>query len=376
MGIDFLPPDVNESLQNFAMITKASERGRIRFGLTAIKNVGTHICEVISQERKERGDYTGLENFLERIQDKDLNKRSLESLVKSGAMDCFGHDRGMLLANVDAILGFHKMRKETPGQQDTLFAGTSVTFDEKITLKAAPSATLEEKLVWEKELLGLYISSHPFEAYERMFRSTNVPLVSFADLEQHARDAWVIVGGVVDKVKKKITKKGAIMLFVTMQDQSGSMEVLVFPKVFEQTREFWREGASLCVVGKTPREEGDNKILAERAYALTPETCTQVAQQLGAFSDGTPSAPARSRVASEARQQKKQSGVFITLSADEAKQHGPALKELFQTVPGEYAVYIRVGQSLIQARARIAWNDDISAQVEEVVGRSRAEFVA
>jgi DNA polymerase-3 subunit alpha len=108
MGIEVLPPDVNESFKSFAMVSQPHEQGRIRFGLNAIKNVGEHICEVIYRERKENGTYTSLENFLERVQDKDLNKKSLESLAKCGALDCFGYDRMTLLNNTENLLNFHR----------------------------------------------------------------------------------------------------------------------------------------------------------------------------------------------------------------------------------------------------------------------------
>ena len=106
MGIEVLPPDANESFRNFAMVSKPGENGRIRFGLTAIKNVGEHICEVVYAERKERGPYQSLEDLLSRVQDKDLNKKSLESLIQAGALDSFGYDRGLLLANTEQLLAF------------------------------------------------------------------------------------------------------------------------------------------------------------------------------------------------------------------------------------------------------------------------------
>ena len=163
IGIEVLPPDVNESFRSFAMVSRPGEPGRIRFGLTAVKNVGDHICEVIYRERKNNGQYLSLEDFLERVDDKDLNKKSLESLIQAGALDCFGIDRGVLFVSSENILGFVRQVKEKrTGNQNSLFAGTNIALDSKVIINDSEPATMEEKLLWEKNLLGIYLSSHPF----------------------------------------------------------------------------------------------------------------------------------------------------------------------------------------------------------------------
>lgn len=285
MNIIVLPPDVNDSFKNFAMTSRAGELGKIRFGLTAIKNVGENICEVIYRERKENGKFTSLENFLERITDKDLNKKSLESLIQAGALDSFGHDRGVLLSNIENILFYSRHQKEKGfTNQASLFAGTNISFDDSIVLKDVKDASMDQKLLWEKTLLGIYVSSHPFKKYEHFFEQFITPLSCVKDF---SRDSWVITGGVIDNVHKKITKKGAVMLFVTIQDKSGSVEYLVFSKTYEKTKDIWEVGTLVIVVGKTPRDEGDNKIFVENVYVLTPENAESVSRQVsmgGGFS--------------------------------------------------------------------------------------------
>lgn len=360
MGITVLPPDINESFKNFAMVSKEGEPGRIRFGLTAIKNVGDHICEVIYRERKEHGQYKNLEDLLTRVDDKDLNKKSISSLAQAGALDSFGIDRGVLLANIEQILFFAKSHKERAvSQQESLFAGTDIAFDSKITFKDAAPATMDQKLGWEKNLLGIYVSSHPFATYQDILEGTITPL---SHVEGLPREEWVVIGGIVATAKKKITKKGTIMMFVTLQDMSGYMELLVFPKTYEKTQDLWQEGALLCVVGKTPREEGDNKVLVEKGFVITDENVHQLKQELSMSGSLTDTAP-----------HVNNKSIQIVLSQEEIKHHAEELKQLFAHTPGEYQVYVAVGTKKIKAGASVEWSSVLQAQIEEIIGPGRVK---
>lgn len=357
LNIEVLPPDINESFRNFAMVSKPGEPGRIRFGLTAIKNVGEHICEVLYQERKKNGQYKNLEDLLERVQDKDLNKKSIESLIQAGAMDCFGHDRGLLLANVESILNYSKTIKEQAvSQQDSLFAGTSIDFDQKVTLREAPDATMDQKLSWEKNLLGVYVSSHPFAWYQEVMKDALLPL---AEVEEYERDEWVVIGGIIDKAQKKITKSGKIMMFVTLQDVSGFMELLVFPKTYETTQAVWNEGDIVCVVGKTPKEMGDNKVFVEKVYPLTKENAAQKAREV-TFK------PSHETKASD-------QSIQISMEQAEVSEHAATLKSLFSKYPGPYQVFVKVGPQAVKAGATVAWGPELLAEIEGILGRERVE---
>ena len=357
MGIDVLPPDINESFKNFAMVSQPGEPGRIRFGLSAIKNVGEHICEVIYRERKERGAYTSLENFFERVTDKDLNKKSIESLIMVGAFDCFQHDRGTLLDNSASLLQYSKQLKEkTVTHQVSLFSGTAITVDSKIVLKPGPLATMDQKLLWEKSLLGIYVSSHPFAQYQSVFSGV---VTTFDHTEHYARDAWIIVGGVVDAVVKKITKKGTVMLFVAVQDMTGRAELLVFPKTVEKTKELWKEGAVVCVVAKTPKEEGDNKLFVENVYVLTPENASNIARQVSIGKE------------TEKKEEKKKQytkSLVITLEAADVPLMAPRLTELFIAHPGKYDVYIHIGETKIKAKQQIEYSDTFQDGLKAIIG--------
>lgn len=363
MNIKVLPPDINESFRSFAMVSKPGEPGRIRFGLNGIKNVGEHICEVIYAERKANGPYKNLEDFLERVKDKDLNKKSIESLIQAGALDCFGHDRGILLANSESILFYSKQQKEkNVTNQDSLFAGTTIALDSKVTLKDAPKATMDEKLKWEKSLLGIYVSSHPFAKFQTIMKDTLVPL---SEVEGYKRDEWIITGGVIDAILKKITKKGQVMLFVTGQDRSGSMEYLVFPKTYEATKEIWKEGQTVVIVGKTPKEEGDNKIFVENVYVINRDNAESIARQvhLGSAS--------HVKVVEE-----QELAITLELSKDELKEYTDILKQLFSERHGNYRVYLAVGPNNVRTEMMINWDEDMEQKLAEIVGEGKVRVHA
>ncbi|MBI5222033.1 MAG: DNA polymerase III subunit alpha [Candidatus Magasanikbacteria bacterium] len=371
MGIDVLPPDVNESFRNFAIpsasLRSAQDKGLavprvIRFGLNAIKNLGEHISDVIYRERKERGPYQSLENFLERADDKDLNKKSIESLAKCGALDCFGYDRGVLLHNIENILFFVRERRERKSaSQDSLFAGLGIVLDNKVKLDEARPAGMDEKLKWEKELLGLYVSAHPFDYFQKVMARTLLPL---NQVEESARDGWVVIGGVIDSIKKKLTKKGSIMIFATIQDTTGMMELLVFPSVYEQTQSLWQEGNIICVVGKTPKERGDNKVFVEKARPLTKESALRVCQEFASES------AAKDRDYASLPQDK---AVVLNLTKEELKIKARELKDVFIKYPGDYQVFVKVAGNLIRAQAMIDWNSEVEDELKKVVGGGRVE---
>ncbi|MFH1286438.1 MAG: DNA polymerase III subunit alpha [Candidatus Magasanikbacteria bacterium] len=364
MNIVVMPPDINESFKNFAMVSKSGEPGRIRFGLTAVKNVGGHICEEIYRERKENGPYENLEDLLNRVRDKDLNKKSLESLIQAGALDCFGYDRGLLLSNIENIQYFSKQVKERElSNQGSLFAGTEIELGSKVVLKEAPEATMDEKLIWEKTLLGLYVSSHPFADYYKIMKDSVLPL---AEVEQSKRGGWVVIGGVIDAANKKITKKGSVMMFVTLQDESGTQELLVFPKTYEKTKNVWYEGNVVCVVGKTPPEEGDNKVFVENVYELTKENAESVSMQVSMGKSSF------TKLKNESVVEEKR--IEITLSKTSLKENMDTLKEIFSKYPGDILVYLNVDGNYVQTETKLDWNYEIEQKLASLIGQGRVRF--
>lgn len=354
IGIDVLPPDVNESFKSFAMVSKPGEKGRIRFGLSGIKNVGEHICEVIYRERKENGPYFNLENLIDRVEDKDLNKKSLESLAQAGALDCFGIDRAVLMASSENILAYVRQMRENNNNQDSLFAGTSIEVDSKITLREADNATMEQKLIWEKNLLGIYVSSHPFTYFEKFLQNKTITV---AEVENTPRDSWVVVGGVIDSLKKMITKKGSIMMFATIQDMTGRIELLVFPKTYEETKNSWEEGKVVCVVGKTPKEEGDNKIFVEKAYVLTKQNIAEVSSYLVPIS----------RTKEEKISTKPDKYVIINISKENLGKNIDQIKDFLSKNIGDYVVYFLVGTEKIRTNFRVNYSEDFESSLKLIL---------
>ncbi len=398
MGIRVLPPDVNESFKSFAMTiapppyqggvggglpssevtatqTTATppnlplERGGgditsathvIRFGLNGIKNLGEHIAEVIYRERKEHGRFTDLENFLSRIHDKDLNKKSLESLIKCGAMDGFGHDRGVLLANIENLLSFVRSKQETANsKQGSLFSAVSTAT--KVKMDSAQNATQEEKMGWEKELLGLFVTAHPFAFYQKTMEKVLTPIV---DLPGQPRQTWVVVGGVIDSTKKKITRAGKAMMFVTIQDVTGPLELLVFPKTYETTKDVWVEGKVVCVVGKTGEEEGDDKLFVEKAYELTKENVGALTAQMAVNSGST---SIRNYVAPEVVEALQDEGVTIELTGEQVKKYSDDIKKILQKYSGNKIVYLSVGGKKIKTSFKVDDGEKIRGEIEKLL---------
>jgi DNA polymerase-3 subunit alpha len=266
MGIKVLPPDVNESFASFTVVLGEKEGEEfIRFGLNAIKNVGEHIVEVIIEERKNNGKYKDVFDLLERIIDKDMNKKSLESLIKCGALDQFG-DRSFLLGNLEALLEFNKeVSRSRDNKQTSLFGALGNTLPPRIKLAQVPQIARQERLSWEKELLGLYITEHPFNDYRRPLGDYIIP---FTRLREYLSDESVRVAGIITTIKKIITKSNKPMLFVKIEDAVASTELLVFPTVLEKTPELWVEGKAIICQGKVSDKDQEIKVLVDKAVEL------------------------------------------------------------------------------------------------------------
>jgi len=275
MKIPVLPPSINESRGDFAVIKK--ETGdEIRFGLYTIKNLGTEIANEIIRVREEKpvdeeaenhkhyGKFTSLADFFDRVRHKNLNKKSLEALIKSGAMDELG-ERGAMLFNLDDCLTYNKEAANT-AHQSSLFG----LLEEKhtaptLTLKPATPSTLYEKLAWEKELLGLYISGHPLEKYREKLEKNESSILKIKTLTD---GAGVIFGGLIDEIKAIFTKKGDHMAFLKVSDFNGQIEVVVFPKVLEEFKNVVVPEKCVAIRGRLSFRNGEPSIVASAFKAL------------------------------------------------------------------------------------------------------------
>jgi DNA polymerase-3 subunit alpha len=269
MKIPVLAPDINESFGGFTVVKEETENGekieKIRFGLYTIKNFGEGIGNIIIEERKRGGKFKSLADFLDRVHDKNLNKKSLEALIKTGAMDSLG-ERGELLANLENILAYSK-EKGTSKDQDSLFGLMSDHSSVPgLRLSPAPPATTEEKLTWERELLGLFISGHPLDKFREKLAKHGSSIVKTRD--EAIEGSTVVVAGIVEEAKVIQTKKGDNMLFLKMSDYSGSIETVVFPRVLAEGKDVFVADKCIAIKGKITTRNGARSIVVDKAKVL------------------------------------------------------------------------------------------------------------
>jgi DNA polymerase-3 subunit alpha len=263
MGINVLPPDINESKEQFAVVLGAAKPS-LRFGLTAIKGLGSAIVHAVISERMANGTYRGIDDLVMRVQHKDMNRRALEALAKSGALDAFG-ERGAVLASIDGLLAYTRERqKHATNGQGSLF-GAEPEAAPSFRLAAVPPTPKADRLRWEKELIGLYISEHPLSDYSARLNLERV--VPIRQLKPIAGSSAKIAGLVLS-TKKIITKTGKPMLFSTIEDLTGKIEVVVFPSVLEATPNAWAPNTVVVLAGKLDNRDGNLKLLADTAKPI------------------------------------------------------------------------------------------------------------
>ncbi|MES2059821.1 MAG: DNA polymerase III subunit alpha [Patescibacteria group bacterium] len=265
MGIAVLPPDINESFSGFTVIEgQNNERDKIRFGLTTIKNFGEGIADSIIAERKTNGRFVSLANFLERITDKNLNKKSLEALIKCGALDAFG-ERGELLGNLESLLEFNKESGKEDSGQDSLF-GVAHKTESSLTLQKFPKAEPKETLAWEKELLGLYITGHPLDKFREKMEAKGISIENVKANSKEGQSQMII--GVVETIREIRTKKGDAMAFVKIADFSGNMEAVFFPKIYTDVKNLLSGNKCLAIEGDMSMRNDTPSLLATKVREL------------------------------------------------------------------------------------------------------------
>jgi DNA polymerase-3 subunit alpha len=276
MGIEVLPPDINESYKGFSVVP---EKNQIRFGLTAIKNVGDNVVDLTIEERKAGGPFKDIHDFFDRSDLKVLNKKSLESLAKAGAFDSL-EDRAKVLNNLEKLLDWKKKNQKAKesGQKGLfdMFGGGETSSISKISLNNTIPLTDKERLGWEKELLGLYISGHPLQKMKDYIENNAMTIRKVTnDLlgirttsiykgnERHVyRGEEVTIIGIVSEVKKIITKKGDPMLFIKIEDLTEKIEVVIFPSMLEKNPDVFFEGKIISVTGKADVRDDLAKVVA------------------------------------------------------------------------------------------------------------------
>ena len=260
MGLTIWPPSANESMGNFTVV----DAQNIRFGLHSIKNFGRGVADSIIRARDAGGAFADIADFLSRIPDKNLNKKSLESLIQSGALDEIG-ERGQLLAHIDLLLNYHREFMKTPTDQVSLF-GSKHSTKAPLKLPETAPATLEQRLAWEKELLGLYISGHPLDRHREKLSRQRMDIKT--GKAKFPRGVETVIAGFLETIQPILTKNGERMLFGRLADYSDGIEIVAFPRILKENGDIFSSGACILLKGKFSERNGEASFVVERAKAL------------------------------------------------------------------------------------------------------------
>ncbi len=263
MKAKVLPPSVNESFEDFGVV---KENGNIRFGLSAVKNVGLAVAEEIVNERKRGGKYKDLKDFITRLDGKVINKKSLEALAMSGALDDLG-ERAELLYNMERILAYAaNFQKNKNAGQNSLFGESDEIDTADIKMEKTKPADKKQRLSWERELLGMYVSEHPLSGASHIFEPYRNKKMN--EITSDIEGEFVRIAGIITNLQKILTRSNQKMVFAKMEDLQASVEVLVFPKLLDSNSDIWQTDKILAVDGFVSFKDGAPKILAEAAYEL------------------------------------------------------------------------------------------------------------
>jgi DNA polymerase-3 subunit alpha len=339
MGIAVLPPDVNESLGDFTVI----DEHRIRFGLKGIKNLGIDIVARIKEERKLRGPFKNLKDFVLRTQTKNLNRRSWEALAKSGALDSFG-ERGALVFNTESILEYARGHlKSTEAGQNSLFG--AALEPENLRLREAEAASERDKQLWEKELLGLFVSSHPLDRYSKVLNT----LLPIASLREEMVDNNIRIGGIVSKIKKSLTKSSEQMIFMQVDDRGGSIEAIIFPKTLKKMQVFFNVDHILEVSGRLSNRDDEFKLIVEEIRELPDD------ESYGNAVQGI----------------ELQSSVLISLPATVDQEALMKIRDALNKYPGSAAVKLIIGDGsgeakVMKTKALVAFSDELFEELKAI----------
>ena len=268
LGIALLPPDINHSEDHFSV-----EEGGIRFGLGAVKNIGRGLIRSMAAKRAEGGPFRSMQDFLERMDEGELNKRAVENLIRCGAMDSFGYHRSELIGAYEGMMdAISSSRKRNLEGQMGLFAMLEDETPGKMDIPRREEYSRAELMAMEKETTGIYLSGHPMDDYRKLLKNTHViPIGDLMDEEKHfADDQIVSLAGIIQTVKTKTTRNNSMMAYVTMEDDTASIEMLAFASVIGQYGGYIRENSAVVVTGRLSlRDDKDPQILLNRVRPIS-----------------------------------------------------------------------------------------------------------
>ncbi len=383
MGIEVLPPNVNESFGEFAVV-KAKKQ--IRFGMNAIKNVGHGAVEEIVRAR-ETGAFKSIEDFMAAVNTRIVNKKALESLARAGAFDDF-LDRSTLLHNLDIVLAYgQRLQKERASGQTDLFGGQ---IDDVITARPtlklqAPEVkhTPRELLLWERELLGIYLSQQPLEAFSALLAEQTTPL-NLLKPEHEGRP--VVVGGAITEMREITTKNGQKMAFVKLEDEHADIEAILFPSAYQQTIGLWERDRVVIIRGKISSKGRDGtlgqevKVLVDEAREVTHEQAA--AYQTTGRKKKVPKPSKLKTGASNGPESVRKSvsppRLYIRLTRSDDTELLQQLKAVVDRTIGEHEVVLVLGpdtaKQAVKLPNRIQATEDIMEELSNLVGADMVRF--
>lgn len=378
IGVDVLPPDVNESFNEFAVVPGKEQ---IRFGLRAVKNVGSNAVDEILRVRTEIGSFKSLEDFFGNVNGRTVNRKSVESLIKAGAFDGLG-DRGLLLGNIDVLLAYaNRTQKDALSGQTDIFGGDNAVYARpKISLAdSVPQITQREQLIWERELLGLYLSQHPLAEYESILAEQTVALNTLKT-EHDGKTAQV--GGAITEIREITTKNGQKMAFVKLIDKVGEIELVLFPSIYQQTTGIWQRDSVVLVKGKvTAKDKAGNvaseiKLLVDDAREITHEQAAAYQSTGKKPKTIRPSKPGAKPVVSKNSDTKTPPRIYVRMKSSDDQAVLMSLKQTIDASPGDTEVVLVIGdesKQIIRLPHKIS-KDTGLLNLQAVVGKEHVKL--
>ena len=351
MGISVLPPDINHSDAHFTV-----EGDAIRFGLGAVKNVGRALIRTISAKRNADGHFKSMEDFLQRMGEGELNKRAVENFIKCGALDCFGHHRSELLAVYDSMMdSVASSRKKNLDGQMGMFA--MLEDDDKaasIPIPSLPELSRADMMTMEKETTGIYISGHPMDDYRSLLKNTHVvPIGSLMSEDNPYKDDSIIsVAGIVQSIKMKTTRNNSMMAYVTVEDDTASIEMLAFSNVLSQYGGYLRENSPVVVTGRLSiRDEKEPQIVINRARPISD------------YATQPPDEPA------PAPAQPTANKLYLQLSGENDSRYRK-VKAILNMFPGEVQVVLFFADNRTRRGTQASLDSRMLAELKNLLGEA------
>ena len=350
LGIAVLPPNINESNAHFTVTPDG-----IRFGLAAVKNIGRGFIQKVAAERQSGGEFRSLEDFCARLYGTELNKRAVENLIKCGAFDCFGLYRSQMLYIYEAVIDSvaDSRRRNVEGQMGLFdLGGETEEAPTTIPVPKLSELSRQDRMAMEKDVTGLYLSGHPMDDYRPMLKSANV--VSIGEImecfetggTEFADEQVVTVAGMIQQMKMKTTRNNSLMAYVTLEDDTGAIELLVFSNAIDRYGGFMAENAAVVISGKiSVRDEKAPQLIVNQAW------------QLETYANSKPMG----------NQPKKAGKLYLQITSEQSSQDR-RVRASIQMFPGQIPVVLYYADSKIRRQAYCAPAEELLQELRDILG--------